>query len=52
MLRIVRTGDGYRREHVSLCATRAEARFELEQYRLADPAGYYEIIKYRKRKDD
>jgi hypothetical protein len=52
MLRIVRTGDRYRREHVDLCETRKEARYLLGEYRLADPTGHYEVIKYRKRRGE
>lgn len=50
--RIVRTGDGYQREHADSADTWAEARELLKEYRLADPAGMYEAIQYRKRKDD
>lgn len=50
--RIVRTGDGYRREHVDSADTVAEARRLLAEYRLADPAGFYESIAWRDRADD
>lgn len=52
MLRIVRTGDGYRREHVDTAETWKDARYLLREYRLADPSGHYEAIQYRTRADD
>lgn len=47
--RIVRTGDGYRRESVDESDTLKEARYLRSEYRLADPAGHYEIIAWRRR---
>lgn len=52
MYRVVRTGDGYRREHVDSAHDRSEARRLLSEYRLADSGGHYEVIAWRDRRDD
>lgn len=51
-LRIVRSGDGYRRESVDEADGWREVRYLLAEYRTADPAGHYEAIAWRRRKED